>query len=195
MSEALFASELERERSTARLRLRPFGLGDVEAVLAYSRKPGFARHLPLPEAGAYTRDDAEERLARLRLADWSVDATWALCLADDVGDPVDAPIGSVRLSLDAPNYKADLGYALDPDRWGQGYAREAVRATLDHAFETWPSLAKVECHCTADNAASRRLAEAVGMRHEGRLRRFVVIRGRAVDIDWFGLLRAEWERA
>ena len=65
---------------TARLRLRPFRLRDVDAVLAYAMDPEWARYLPVPQP--YTPADAEQFLAGQVLLDREVHPAWAIEYAE-----------------------------------------------------------------------------------------------------------------
>ena len=46
--------------------------------------------------------------------------------------------------------------------------------------------------CNALNAASRRAAERLGFRYEGRHRADMVVKGRLRDTDWFSIVGEEW---
>lgn len=68
---------------------------------------------------------------------------------------------------DASQAHPVLLYLLQAAHWGQGLATEATRAVLDHAFGAF-ALPRVDAAAAADNAASVRVLEKIGMRHEGR---------------------------
>jgi RimJ/RimL family protein N-acetyltransferase len=59
---------------------------------------------------------------------------------------------------------AELGYRLLRRHWRRGFASEASRVLLRHAFET-VGQRKVIAQTMAVNAGSRGVMEAVGMRH------------------------------
>ena len=61
--------------------------------------------------------------------------------------------------------QAALGWAFHPDHAGHGYATEAVRELLRVCFDDL-RLRRVTADCFADNEASWRLMERVGMRRE-----------------------------
>jgi RimJ/RimL family protein N-acetyltransferase len=54
---------------------------------------------------------------------------------------------------------------FDPAHRGHGYATEAVAAMVAHAF-TGPGVRRITAGCFADNLASVRVLEKVGMRRE-----------------------------
>ena len=61
-----------------------------------------------------------------------------------------------------PQGDFEVGWRLRQDVWGQGYAREAAVATLDHAFTTCAA-PHVLALTVADNRASWGLMERLGM--------------------------------
>ena len=74
---------------------------------------------------------------------------------------------------------------------GQGYAVEAVRELLTLAFEL--GVRRVVALCFADNGASRRVMERVGLRQEG----YYVSESLHRDGTWrdgmsFAVLAQEW---
>jgi RimJ/RimL family protein N-acetyltransferase len=86
---------------------------------------------------------------------------------------------------------AELGYWLGVPYWGRGFATEAARAVIDHAFgelrhETLQSGARVT------NPASRRVLEKCGFQWTGvRLTRIRAINS-AAPVDRFRLDRRLW---
>lgn len=65
----------------------------------------------------------------------------------------------------AAGRQAELGWVLSPDWGGRGLATEAVVAAIDLCFRQL-GLRRVVAHCFADNVASWRLMERIGMRRE-----------------------------
>lgn len=170
---------------TARLRLRPWELGDVDDVLAYARDPEwsrFLRALPRP----YTRTHAEEFLARQILQDRVERPAWAIVLDRRA-------VGGINLRFVFEHRRGEMGYSIGREHWSRGYVTEAARAVIDAAFRTHPDLNKVEARADVDNVASHRVMEKLGMTKEGVLRKNRFERGETVDEAWFGILREEWE--
>jgi ribosomal-protein-alanine N-acetyltransferase len=62
--------------------------------------------------------------------------------------------------------EAELGYELHPEYWGHGYATEAAWHMLAFAFQTL-RLQRVWAQCLAENRASVRVLERLGIRQEG----------------------------
>ncbi len=59
---------------------------------------------------------------------------------------------------------ADLGYRIQRKHWRRGYAREASRELLRHAFET-VGMRRVIAQTMSVNTGSRKVMESVGLRH------------------------------
>jgi RimJ/RimL family protein N-acetyltransferase len=92
----------------------------------------------------------------------------------------------------ARGMQAELGWTLDPAHRGQGFATEAVRGALRLCFEEL-GLHRVVAICFADNTASWRLMERVGMRREGYTVKDALHRdGRWLDGLNYALLAEEW---
>jgi RimJ/RimL family protein N-acetyltransferase len=75
-----------------------------------------------------------------------------------------APVGRVGLSThrawpDDP----EVGWWIDPSRWGEGLATEAGAATIAYAFDVL-RLPRVVSICVEENAASRRVMEKLELR-------------------------------
>lgn len=170
---------------TERLVLRPWRIADVDAVLAYADDPEwsrFLRVLPSP----YTRMDAERFVARQLLWDPETQPTWAIELEG-------AAVGGINVALRFEHRLGELGYSIARARWSRGYVTEAARAVIDAAFTTHEDLNRVCAHADAQNTASQRVMEKVGMTREGVLRQHHVERGEPIDMAWYGVLRGEWE--
>jgi RimJ/RimL family protein N-acetyltransferase len=85
----------------------------------------------------------------------------------------------------------EIGYWLGAPFWGNGYATEAARALIDHAFgeRGYPAL---RAGARVSNPASRRVLEKCGFQWTGvGLRRIRAISS-SVPLDRFRLERAIW---
>lgn len=101
------------------------------------------------------------------------------------------PVGTVGLkSPDEVWGRAEIGYLVAPDRWGNGYATDAVATLCDYAFDE-RRLDKVYATVFETNPASSRVLEKAGFAEEGRLRREAFVDGERVDLIRYGLLADE----
>jgi RimJ/RimL family protein N-acetyltransferase len=101
-------------------------------------------------------------------------------------------IGTMGLrDIDFEHSQAELGFWIDVECWGRGYATEAARAVVRSAFENL-ILNRVYAHHMVRNPASGRVLEKVGMKREGLLRQRVRKWGVFEDVVVCALLRADW---
>ena len=178
-------SESLRERSipvleTARLVLRAPRLGDVKSVAALANDRRIAENtarIPHP----YRAGDAEDFITS---ANRGNDTTFLITLANGT------LIGACGLSqLD--RHPPEIGYWLGVKHWGKGYATEAVRAAIDHAF-TDHDCEAIQSAARVTNPASRRVLEKCGFQWTGAgLLRIRAIASSA-PIDRFRLDRGLW---
>jgi hypothetical protein len=111
--------------TTARLRLRAPQREDAPAIAVLANDRRIAENtarIPHP----YTLADAEGFLAYLEESE--IEIAFAITLADDT------LIGICGLRM-RQRKMPEIGYWLGAPFWGHGYATEAARALIDHAFE------------------------------------------------------------
>ena len=89
--------------------------------------------------------------------------------------------------------RAEIGYELAPEHWGQGLMPEAVGAILRFGFERM-GLHSVEAQIEPDNQGSRRVLEKLGFVQEGYFRENSYFDGTFTDTAVFSLLKADWLR-
>ncbi|MFG3642874.1 GNAT family N-acetyltransferase [Micromonospora sp. NPDC047762] len=146
---------------TERLELRPVRDEDIDRILEYRNLPQVTRWLLRTQV-----DPASFRAAWRRAAADPDDHSMAATLDGVV-------IGTVSLDVVngmgqpgmPPRTEAHLGYIFDPAYGGNGYATEAVTAVVAYAFDRL-SIRRITAGCFADNLASVRILEKVGMRRE-----------------------------
>jgi RimJ/RimL family protein N-acetyltransferase len=164
---------------TERLTLRAPRHGDAKTIAMLAndlRVAANTAHIPHP----YDIGDAEQFIASPNTQDGA--ARFAVTLE---GKPIG--ICSIMLRDDA----FELGYWYGVPYWGRGYATEAARAVIDHAFgdlghDVLLSGARVT------NPASRRVLEKCGFQWtDVRLSRIRAINS-AAPIDRFRLDRGLW---
>lgn len=178
-------ADLSWPRRTERLTLRPARLADVDALYAYRSDPDVARWLT---AVATSPDEVAVRF---------LGGGSSLVVEHDgvvVGDlmlRVDDAWSQSEVRDQAEGAQAEVGWCLSPRHRGRGYAVEAVREVVTVAFEL--GVRRVVAMCFADNLASRRVMERVGLRQEG----YYVGESLHRDGTWrdamsFAVLAEEW---
>jgi [ribosomal protein S5]-alanine N-acetyltransferase len=172
---------------TARLVLREFSDDDAPAVHAYAADPEVVRYL---DWGPNAPEETAGFLALARSAREAVPRTaYHLAIVLKAADRL---IGGCRIEIrSAANGSGDLGYVLDRQHWGRGYATEAMRALMDFGFGRL-ALHRIWATCDVDNHASARVLGKLGMRREGHLRQTVRRKGDWRDSYLYAILQPEW---
>lgn len=111
-----------------------------------------------------------------------------------IADETDAALGTCTLfRFDPAHRRGELGYALHPDHWGRGLAREAASLALDWAVDA-VGLHRIDAGIDPDNLASRALLHRLGFVSEGRQRESFFVGERVTDSELLGLLAADWRQ-
>lgn len=150
--------------TTSRLRLREPTLADAPDFHRHERDPQINRHL-----GRLPPPDLEVTQAKLAgiLASIAAGESLLWILTDLT---TDAYLGSICLwRWDQLNARAEIGYSLDPSRWGEGLVPEALTAVLRFACEHM-GLHAVEAWTHPDNHASQRVLEKLDFRKEAHFK-------------------------
>jgi [ribosomal protein S5]-alanine N-acetyltransferase len=145
------------ELITARLQLRPFTAADHDAIHAVYSDPEVMRYVG---HGAH-RGMAETVRALRVYAD--ILAAHGYSFLAVVERESGALVGDAGLNpLGGRGPDVELGYTVARAAWGKGYATEAARALVEHAF-TALGVPRVVAQVEPANAASRHVLEKLGM--------------------------------
>jgi RimJ/RimL family protein N-acetyltransferase len=87
--------------------------------------------------------------------------------------------------------EAEIGYALAPSAWGNGFATEAVRTVIDTVFNL-TGVARMKANLRLGNFASRRVLEKSGFTYINTGLDLLPARGGLHSCDRFGLERSDW---
>ncbi|MDZ7653552.1 MAG: GNAT family protein [Burkholderiaceae bacterium] len=166
------------------VRLQPLRLPDQAAALvAFLTGEDWPFHYDLRPAAAQVQASIDAG----RFA--SLDAQTFWVMVDD------ARAGLIRLYdlQDVDDGEPQFDLRVTAASRGCGVARAALHALCDHAFGSWPQLARISAETRADNLAMRRVLAACGFVLEGQLRcAWQSANGARHDALWFGLLRSDW---
>lgn len=184
---------LDRPLRTERLTLRPATAEDAAATWRIHRIESVTEWLtarPDDLDGYRERFVEPDRLARtiVLLLGHGPDET----VIGDLMIRREDAWSQAEVSDDAAGTVAELGWVLDPEYAGRGYATEAVRELIRYSFEDL-GVRRVVANCFYDNDASWRLMERAGMRREIHgIRDSLHRSGRWLDSLGYALLREEW---
>jgi RimJ/RimL family protein N-acetyltransferase len=174
---------------TERLTIRPVTKDDFEDLWKIRRQESVGRWMTSTSADwdrfAEVMGDAT-RMAKTLVIERDGAVIGDLMLA-----PED-PWAQVEVADRARGVQAEIGWCLDPALEGNGFATEAVRELIRVGFEDL-GLRRLVAHCFAENDASWRLMERVGMRREVHTVKESLHRsGEWLDGLSYGLLAEEW---
>lgn len=167
-----------------RLNLRPLRPGDAAALTAYRSDPQVALYQgwELP----YTVRDAARLIAEM-VGRVPGDPGWVqIGLEVPPGGDL---IGDVALNINGP--EAEIGVTLSATAQGQGYASEALKVLLAHAFGPL-KLERVRAEIDPRNVAVRRLLLLLGFRHAETQYGGYLNRGELTDNAVYLLGADEW---
>lgn len=152
--------------TTRRLLLRPFTEADVDDLTRIYADPAVVRYLgdgrPLDRAATW-------RAVATYLGHTQMRGYGPLAVVERSTGRL---LGRSGLWYPEGWPGLEVGWVVDRDRWGEGFATEAARASLDHCFSTLGA-AEVISLIQPENVASVRVAEKLGARVERRLHDFL----------------------
>jgi ribosomal-protein-alanine N-acetyltransferase len=166
---------------TERLRLMPLTAGDATDIFPLMRDAEVMAFWDMPES------DDPDMIANIVAGEVEEMANgraiyWALRPLHE-----DRFIGTCDLSeIDRRHKRAEVGFMLGRDAWGQGYALEAMQAIV--AYSATLGLRRLLARTQLGNRRSDSLLEKLGFEEEGLLRGHVLRDGERRDCRLFGLL-------
>jgi 8-oxo-dGTP diphosphatase len=149
---------------TLRQRIRPPRLDDAQAISAMAADWEVAKQtasVPHPYDPIYAKKFVDETSDIKSAARWVVERQSDHVIVGVVG------VGGTGYH--------DLGFWLDRDHWGQGYATEAVTAVADFALDAL-DVVEIRAGVFIENPASARVLENAGFT-EGETERTLAQRG------------------
>ncbi|MEK4141744.1 MULTISPECIES: GNAT family N-acetyltransferase [Paenibacillus] len=93
-------------------------------------------------------------------------------------------------SIDSSNAKAEIGYDISKDYWGEGYAPEAIQSLMDYAFNTL-NFNRIEAKVEPENNNSIRVLQKLNYTFEGTMRKCEMSKGKFIDLSIFSKLVTE----
>jgi RimJ/RimL family protein N-acetyltransferase len=176
---------------TQRLILRPFVPDDVHAVQRYAGVIDNTIYMLWgPNSEAETRAFIAKSIAQAQ-EDPCTNYQYAAVLRDS-----NTLIGACGLTVSGNT--AEIGWILHRDFWRQGYGSEMGRSLVDFGFAGL-GLHRILAHCDAENVASYRVMEKIGMHREGLfLESRPASKGSArlySDEYAYAILKDQWEQA
>jgi ribosomal-protein-alanine N-acetyltransferase len=172
---------------TERLFIREHLLTDLDKVQIHCSDPEVVKYMPWgPNKIEATRSFIKRIVScqdQLKRTCYEL----AVIKQDD-----DLLIGGVCLYIDSfQDKKAWLGYRLQKEYWGRGYATESAKAIIGYGFQDL-KLHRIQAKCDVLNTASAKVLEKCGFTKEGYLREECWQKGRWRDSFLYLILEGEY---
>ena len=164
------------ELSTDRLLLRQMTLSDAPGVQRVRSDTEVMKYINRPLT--LTLEDAENWIKIvIETLEKNEGITWTICLkalpAEHIGN-----IGLWRIEKE--NYRAEIGYMLEPSYQGRGIMYEALQKIVDYGFNEM-KLHSIEAHINPANAASAALLKKADFVQEAYFKENYCLRGEFTD--------------
>jgi len=145
-----------RQITTRRLTLRQLTSADLQSTHAYAADKEITQYMMfLPK---HSIEETRQFILGAE-AEWQKETPdfleYAVCL-DGIH------IGGVSLYISEDRSDGELGWIINKQYWGHGYAAEAAQGLADYAIKQL-RIPRLIAHCDVKNAASRRVMEKLGM--------------------------------
>ncbi|OVA18865.1 GNAT domain [Macleaya cordata] len=166
---------------SSRIILRPFKLSDIDEFMVWANDDQVIRFTRMN--GFTSKEDGLRYLKEV-----AIPHPWcrSICLDDR----------SIGLIIIYPGFdeficRGELGYALASQYWGQGIATMVVKMALSLVFVDFPKMERLQALVNWENKASERVLEKAGFLKEGLMRKYVVTKGKTLDIVSYSILSTD----
>jgi len=168
--------------NTVRLRLRRISFDDAPELFFLRSNDGVMKYIERPRPASL--EEIKPFIEKINdMIDSNEGISWALTLKD-------APtlIGHISYHrLIKEHYRAEVGYIMHPQYYGQGIMHEALNAVLSYGFDVM-GLHSVEANVNPGNQASIRLLERNHFLREGYFRENFFWQGKFLDSAIYSLI-------
>ncbi|GAB4851065.1 hypothetical protein Ancab_030363 [Ancistrocladus abbreviatus] len=166
---------------SSRISIRPFTLSDVDDFFKWASDDSVTRYLRWN-----TITSKQEALRYLK--EVAIPHPWrrSICLDD-------CSIGYISIwpGSGDDRCRANVGYAVATEYWGQGICTAALKIAVSCVFKELPCLVRIEGLVELENIGSQRVLEKVGFLKEGLLRNYGFCRGEIRDFFIYSFLSTD----
>lgn len=174
---------------TERLKIRSLNATDNHQIYSYASKPEISKFLTWETHK--TLEDTNDYLSRIVLLSKKFPlSNLGIEISQHEGKIIIGTVGLLPKYISSP-HTYELGFVLNQEWWGRGYACEAVLLLLKYAFSSF-EIERVEAFCVIENIKSWKLLEKIGMTREGTRRKFFYKQKNFYDIYMYSILKNEW---
>jgi len=172
---------------TKRLTLRAMTIDDAPALAERRSDPTTAEYQSWTVP--YALERAQKLITEVIAKDGPRPGDWFQAAITLTG--TGQTVGDVVAFLTENGHTAEIGYTLDIDARGNGYATEAAAAMIDHLVHVI-GVHRIEASTHPENVASNRVLERLGFSLEGIKRESYWVEDVVSDDAMWGLLARDW---
>jgi len=167
-----------------RLLLRQFNLNDLNNVFKGLSHPDIIKYYGISfdsMEATKTQMNWFQDLEKNETGIW-----WAICSKTD-----NTFLGAGGLNnLSKENKKAEIGFWLLPDFWGNGFMKEGMELILNYSFDDL-NLHRIEGFVEDENKNCKRGLAKLHFVHEGTMRDCEVKNGKLISVDIYSKIRTD----
>lgn len=174
---------------TERLHIRPISIADKHDILEYRSDS---------EANKYqgwvpkNMHDVEEFIKNLAPQPNSQNTWFQLAIIEQKSNQL---VGDIGIHfLESENKQVEIGFTLDKNYHGNGFANEALKCVIDYIFGELKKH-RISASVDPNNIKSIRLLERIGFRKEAHFVESLYLNGKWVDDVIYAMLWREWKNA
>ncbi len=173
---------------TKRLHIRELEFSDIQAVFEIFSNPEVIRYWGSPQMTEISQaenfvEETHAGFQNLKLLEWGI-----------IENKTDRLIGTCAYSSwDRTNKRAEIGFALNREFWGNGMMKELLSAFIPFGFGKL-ELHRIEADVDPRNTASIKLLEFFGFKREGYLRERYHLNNEIQDSIFYALLKREYNK-
>lgn len=174
---------------TSRLQIRPVDIKDAKAMFKYRSDPNTNRFLGLRPKSLNDVSDFIRKTERKI----NIPGSWyQFVIIEKTSNNLIGDIGVHFLEDDSNNKQVEIGYTLDKDFRGKGYANEALIKIIDYLF-CQLTKHRIIASIDPENINSIKLIKKLGFRKEAHFIESLFFHGKWVDDVIYALLDKEWK--
>jgi ribosomal-protein-alanine N-acetyltransferase len=158
---------------------------DVDFVYHEFSDPNITRYL-MDEPPLTNRDEARDIVQFFSDPEKKTHNRWVLVRKID-----NQSIGTCGFhKWEKQYFRAEIGYDMAPQFWGQGYMKESLEVVLANGFQQM-GLNRIDALVAVENKRSLLLLQKLGFQQEGLLRDYFYLDGNFYDHFLLSLLKRE----
>lgn len=169
---------------TDRHLLRQFAESDLENVFKALSHPDIIKYYGVSYETPVATKEQMKFFADLEKNETGI--WWAVCSSDNK-----TFYGAGGLNnLSREHKKAEIGFWLLTEFWGQGIMQEVIPLICNYGFDQL-NLHRIEAQVETENINSKKVLEKLNFTHEGTLRDYEIKNGKFISLDIYAIIGSQ----